>query len=78
METHIVEPVGRHVATVLFLHGFTECGESAASRWVCKFRDCLGAAAFYGLRFVFPTAPVRSVSCYGSSKPSYNAWHGEI
>ena len=74
---HIVGPVkGRsHNGTLVLLHGFTCNGPDLAEELLPQLRDRLEARQYNGLRFVFLTAPVRQVSCYGDPRPEHTAWH---
>ena len=49
--------------------------ESYASPPLCIVTTDPPPRAFGSLRFVFLTAPMREVSCYGDPKPEHHAWH---
>ena len=72
---HIVGPSPRckHVASVIVLHGFTCDGEMLAGELLPPLQSRLKAKQFGGIRFVFLTAPLRAVSCYGTKEE--HAWH---
>ena len=74
---HIVGPVkGRsHNGTLVLLHGFTCNGPDLAEELLPQLKDRLEGRQYNGLRFVFLTAPLRQVSCYGDPRPEHTAWH---
>mmetsp|Transcript_56648 Transcript_56648/g.93646 ORF Transcript_56648/g.93646 Transcript_56648/m.93646 type:complete len:415 (-) Transcript_56648:104-1348(-) len=73
-EALIVPPARSHVGTLVFLHDFTGSGERMSQRWVPALRQRLGAEIEL-LRLVFLNAPLRSISCYGTSRQVHHAWH---
>ena len=75
---HIVGPHKgwKHNGTVIVLHGFTCNGKMLAHELLPKLRSRLGAhgGQYGGLKFVFLTAAVRTITCYDGN-PDHNAWH---
>ena len=72
---HTIAPTRQHTATVVVLHGFTCNGHDFADELLPPLRSRLSRDEFGSLRFVFLTAPMREVSCYGDPKPEHHAWH---
>ncbi|KNA23291.1 hypothetical protein SOVF_026150 [Spinacia oleracea] len=55
--THVVRPKGRHLATIVWLHGLGDNGSSA-----CQLLESLPLP---NVKFICPTAPTRAVALLG-------------
>ena len=72
-EPHVVGPVrGRSSGSVVVLHGFTCNGPELADELIPPLIEQFPRAR--QVRFVFLTAPTRSISCYGEPQ-ELNGWH---
>lgn len=63
-QTHIIQPKGRHQATVVWLHGLGDVGASWA--------EALEALPLNNIKWIVPTAPVQPVAVMGGFP--CNAW----
>ena len=69
-ETVVIDARSTHEATMLVLHGFT--GAAGDMMWIEEeLRE--GGLDTCTWKFVFPTAPARSITCYGGEVS--NAWY---
>ena len=62
-----IEPTLQHTATVIFCHGLGDCGENVLE----LFRSISFSTP--NVRYLFPNAPVRPVTCNGGARMS--AWY---
>jgi predicted esterase len=73
---YVVGPAAgrQHTGSVICLHGFTCNGEMLAGELLPPLRRRHDARRLGGLRFVFLTAPTRTLTCYGGHQ-EHTAWH---
>ena len=73
LATEVVSATKGHMRTIILLHGFTGTGKSFIEGWdgegvswlrEMKKRNPDGCDT---TKFVFPTAPLRTISCYGEA-----------
>lgn len=60
LEAHIIEPLSEHRASVIWLHGLGADGYDFAS-----VAEQLDVAETFGLKFIFPHAPMRPITING-------------
>eukprot|EP00927_Polykrikos_kofoidii_P066908 TRINITY_DN62470_c0_g1_i1.p1 TRINITY_DN62470_c0_g1~~TRINITY_DN62470_c0_g1_i1.p1 ORF type:complete len:305 (-),score=55.35 TRINITY_DN62470_c0_g1_i1:95-1009(-) len=61
------------VPIVVFLHGFGSRGARLAAAWLPELEARLGRHKFGQVRWVFPTAPLRPITCY--SGKTMRGWY---
>lgn len=74
---HVIAPAPgqAHACTLIFLHGFTVSAADHARSTLKRLRRKLPADIIATARLVFLSAPTRAVSCYGTPRPCFPAWH---
>ena len=74
-EPIIIGPLaGRpHVATIVWLPGFTWGARAMMHARLPRLRAALPSKALDCVRLVFLSPPIRSISCYNGA--SYHSWH---
>ena len=72
----VVEPREKHTCSIILLHGFQSSAAKYARWWIKQCRSEPGcSSALAGARLLFMQSPTRQVSCYGTPRPAYPAWH---
>ena len=72
---HVVEPTAPHAASIILLHGFTGSGTELADEVLPALRSRLSCPSLASMRFIFPNAPKRRISCYDRDQQKTTAWH---
>eukprot|EP00966_Prymnesium_polylepis_P021318 490217-Prymnesium_polylepis.1 len=71
-----IAPNGAHTHTVILLHGMYDEG-NAFEQLPDLVRELVGNAANAGIKYIFPTAPLRTVHWPTGVEEGASAWYGE-